>query len=259
MRSERRDITESPMLRATQATLATALLAGTAPVDALAIDFEEFGHGEVVGRVVAADNFNRSFDYAVAFDTNAADTADPDLERGGGWSVGNLAPSTDLGNILILQENDTGCASGTCSSPDDEGERPAGTFAFRLGDGEVASFFSFDLIDVEVEEGAATREGGSITFFLEGFAFPGGPVPHTAASFSFADFLSLGQGVVYGDHSANHVELTLNPFNAFQIRMGGSGGIDNLFANGVPIPEPTPGALLVLGLIGLAASTRRRR
>jgi hypothetical protein len=230
--------------------LVATLLIGAPPATAFTL-FEDFSHGEVV-TAVGADNFNRDFDYAVAFDTNRSGTEDPDLERGSGWSAGNLAPSTDVGKILILQENNAGCATGICSSPDDEGDRPAGTFGFQLGGGTATSL-SLYLIDVEEDEGAATR-GGAITFFL---ADTGAPPTITI---NFAHFLTLGQGVEFGDHSANRVDLVLDrPFHSFLIRMGGSGGIDNLLVNGQPIPEPAAAQLLGLGLSAFAIARRLRR
>lgn len=243
-------------MRSPSALLAALLIGTPAPITALTIDFEEFAHGDIVASPVAShpgytlvvENFTRTFDAGVAFDTGETGTADSDLQRGGGFATGNIK-NRDLGNILILQEHSGGCSATTCSEPDDEGNRPAGRFTFLLD--EIATGgFSFDLVDIDSQ----TSENGRIRFFL----LEDGSVDVTVATYSFADFLDFGQGVAYGNRSANHVQITdLGPFNAFEIRMGGSGGVDNLFANGIPIPEPATAALMVLGLVALAAATRR--
>lgn len=237
------------MQRTLPVILAATLVAwaGSALATPFSLTFSEFGHGDVVtdsqGVSIDADNFHRAFDFAVAFDTDESGTADMDLEFGGGWTLGNLAGDNPLGNILILQENDTDCATGTCSDPDDEQKRPAGSFDLLLT--EVFTGFSFDLVDVE-----AMGENGSIAFYL-------GDAPAPAAAFGFDDFLGWGQGVQYGNNSANHIDFEGHlsaPFDRVVITMGGSGGIDNLTL----VPEPGTAALLGFGLLGLAYHGRRR-
>jgi hypothetical protein len=243
------------MLPARASLLAVLGLCVALPATAISIDFEGFDHGDVVAAPVAthgdytlvAENFTRSYDAAVAFDTGASGTADDDLERGGGFATGNIADA-QLGHVLILQENDD-CDATSCDSPDDEARRPAGKFTFLLDD--LQESFSFDLVDVD----STTSEAGRITFFL----LEDGSVDVTVASFSFSDFLGLGQDVQFGDNSANRIDLgTVGTFNAFQIHMGGSGGIDNITTDGIPVPEPASASLVALGLCALAAARRAK-
>lgn len=229
-------------------TTSSAAWAGT-----ITFDFEEFGHGDVVtasqGATISTLNFHPNAshpDLGVAFDTTASGTSDRDLEQGGGWARGNLAPSTALGNLLIVQENSAGCDTGTCSDPDDEGRRPGGSFTIELAGLGLGSFdeFAFDIVDVEDR----SAENGSIEFFL-GAAL--------TSSYDFDDFLALGQGVVFGNNSANHVDLgRVGPYDTIVITMGGSGGIDNLEAT---MPEPGAALLFALGCTTVAVTRRLRR
>lgn len=254
-------------------SILTALLALAAavPANSLTIDFEEFSHGDIVaaptgsgaGYTIGVENFSKAFDAAVAFDTNGTGTVANDLRRASssGWASGNLSrdlPSIphsgeDLGNILIIQANDA-CSATVCSTPHDEGRRPAGLFTVRLT-GTLANGFAFDLVDVD----DLTRENGSITFHMLG----AGEDPSSGSavsSYTFAEFEALGQDVVFGNNSANHLVLdTLGLYNAIEIRLAGSGGIDNLdFQNTRPIPEPASALLVSLGVGALALSRRRR-
>ena len=116
---------------------AVASLLAAPSAFALTLDFEDvgFGHGTVItsskGVLISTSNASAGPDIGVTFDSNRTGTADQDLQRispglsGGelGWRSGNLAPNTDLGNLLIIQESSTDCDTGTCQDPDDEGSR----------------------------------------------------------------------------------------------------------------------------------------
>jgi hypothetical protein len=246
-------------IQLTLLTLCSLLFASTAA--ALTLTFDEIGfvHGSVVadqyeGLSITAVNFNRSFHYAVAFDSNASSTRDPDLEAASGgptsWSGGNLE-GEDLGIMLIIQENDDddGCSGGfLCSEPDDEGRRAAGTLTFDFGLSPVSDF-GFDLIDVE----STTAENGQVTFFSG----------DDEVSISFMDLLL---GFELGDNTANRIlpfapsfgdGLDLTPtFDRIVIELGGSGAVDNITFT--PVPQPSTAFLLSLGLTGLAWSVRRQ-
>lgn len=205
------------------------------------IDFSTLSHGEVVnsqfssmGVNISAINFNQSFDLAVAFNTSLSGTSDPDLE--GPWSMGNTDLSTDLGNVLIIQENDI-------IDPDDEGGRPAGQLIFDF-DMSIQSF-GFFVVDVE----GSTVENSMIEFFSGG---------SSVGMIDFADFEAGGaydNGAIYGNNSINSIgELSIGAeFDRVVITAGGSMGFDN-----VSFTVPAPGALALLGM-GMGAMTRRRR
>ena len=228
------------------ALLAVALLAlavAPATATALTIDFEGLQHGEVVtsfgGVTITADNFNRSFDYAVAFDSTETGTRDPDLEDD--WAGGNLVGEV-LGNLLILQENDYGCDTGVCRKPDDEGRRAAGTLTLEF---DVATpFLGFDLIDVD----STMAENGVLTLW------------DAAGASASIDFDVILSGYDIGDNTANRIDpllaeaFDLGDIVKAEFLMGGSGAIDNIEI----IPEPTTALLLGLGLVGLGISGRRR-
>jgi len=237
---------------ATAMVWGSMLLPGSAGAVTLSFDGLGLVHGEVVsafdGVTIEATNPNRSFDYAVVFDSEASGTRDLDLEAATGgatrWSGGNLE-GVELGMMLILQENGSGCDSGVCLNADDEGSRPsAGELRF-IFDVPVTSF-GFDLIDVD----STTAENGSVTFKTGS----GG-----SATIAFADFLA---GFEVGDNTANRIDaftassvgLADEIFTEVTIAFGGSGAIDNVTF--VPTPEPSTVLFLGVGLAGLAARRR---
>ena len=239
---------------ATLTLISTTLLFASAS-SALDFDFEQFAHGEIVlgtvdGVTIGADNFNRTFDYAVAFDSTQTGTSDLDLEAGSGpWSGGNLA-GTQLGTMMILQENNTGCDTGTCSDPDDERGRPAGVISL---DFSIALLdFGFDAVDIE----SLAAENAIITFF-DG---------QTSQSVDLLDFFDdtsqyYDSTLELGNNTANRFSpitadsLGLDEIDRIEFQLGGSGALDNLV--GTPVPEPSTALLIGLGLGALATQRRR--
>lgn len=236
------------------ATVATVgLVAGSA--QALQLDFEDLSHGDVVTMIgdvsIDATNFNRRFDIAAAFDSNESRTSDPDLEassRGSVWSGGNLENEA-LGTFLILQENSDNCSGGTCSDPDDEGRRPAGSIEFTLG--TPVFDFGFDLVDLE----DAVLEATTITFFdgdasvvvaVGDFLDPSSPL--------FDPTIELGNNYANRFEAITAASVGLDLFDRVLFNLGGSTAIDNL--NGTVIPEPGSALLIGLGLAGLGMRRR---
>jgi hypothetical protein len=254
-------MTENCFGRGTAQAIATLTLLSTfffvSAANALSIDFEQFAHGEVVigtfdGVTIGADNVNRTFDYAVAFDSDETGTSDLDLEAGGAmaWSGGNLA-GMQLGKMLILQENNAGCDTGICSDPDDEGRRPAGVFSIDLS--IAITDFGFDAVDIE----SLALENAMITFF-DGLA---------SLSVDLMDFFDDTSSIYdpsleLGNNTANRfapitaASLGLEQFDRIEFNLGGSGALDNLV--GTPVPEPSTALLMCLGLGVMAASRQRR-
>lgn len=221
------------------ALIACAGIAMNASADV--IDFSTLSHGEVVnsqfssmGVNISAINFNQSFDLAVAFNTSLSGTSDPDLE--GPWSMGNVSLNTDLGNVLIIQENED-------IDPDDEGGRPAGQLIFDF-DMSIQSF-GFFVVDVE----GSTVEKSVVEFFSGS---------SSVGMIDFADFEAGGSfdnGAIYGNNSINNIgELSVGAnFDRVVITAGGSMGFDN-----ISFTVPAPGSLALMGM-GLGVAMRRRR
>lgn len=209
------------------------------------------GGGLLPGVAVTVENFNRSFNLGVIFDTTfTGNTTDPDL-LGPTWSGGgNLAAGAPvIGGIAIIQENTTGfdpSSNSMVSDPDDEGGRPAGRFTFTF-DAPITSF-GFDIIDVE---------GRIEAFSTLHFTGSGG----SSTTLPFSSFMSRDPSVSFGNNSLNRInpitsaELGTGPWDSVTLQLGGSGGLDNV--QFTTVPEPS--ILLLLGTgLGLAYRGRRR-
>jgi len=205
------------------------------------IDFSGLVHGDIVaeqyagmGVHISAMNLNQPFDIAAIFDTGLSSTSDPDLE--GPWSMGNIDLNTELGNVLIIQENDNG-------DPDDEGGRPAGEIQFDF-DFTVRSF-GFTVADVESDD----LEHSVVSFYLNGALIE---------SIGFGEFEASGSydnGSIYGNNSINSISEfeVAGDFDRVVFNVGGSMAFDN-----IQFTVPAPGSLALLGLGGAMGFRRRR-
>lgn len=212
-------------------------------VSAVTIDFETLRHGEFVtnqfqtehGLLISAVN-RTGPDAALIFNSNARNTADPDLQSP--FVRGNLAPTAGLGHMLIIAENVIDRNNdGLVDSPDDEGARPAGSLLFQF-DQDINSF-GFDLVDVEGPEEFGQDSGFVATFFSGATEL---------ARVGFGSFVDPGSNffdasVVFGNNSANRIDpitaeaLQIDPFNRVEVNFGGSAAIDNInFGRPAPLP-----------------------
>lgn len=197
-----------------------------------------------IGVTVSADNPNRSFDYAIIFDSKHPTGGDTDLKTPG--SLGN-AKDERLGKILILSERGYLNCKGHVAIPDDEGRNPAGTITFTW-DTPITEL-GFHLVDIE--DNAAERAG----YFMA--LKSGGTV---IATLDFGDLEARDSSIDFGNNSVNWIdpiaawEFGASSFDQVVIGFGGSAGIDNLTWKSVP--EPAAWTLL---LVAAGALLARRR
>lgn len=223
-------------------------------------------HGNVItnqflathGIVISAENFSKTFDLAVIYDSEYLGMGygrDPDLERqsnqGNGWSMGNIAKHEVLGNLLIIAENNQSASNPGKS--DDEGARPAGNLKLRF-DVPITAV-GFDLVDIE---GSSEMLNGS------GYVAVAKHSGNEIGRVRFGDFVDSSSAyyistVKFGNKSANRISpLSFGgrPFDEIVFNMGGSGGITNIVYS--PVPEPSSAVLILIGSVGIAGIRRRR-
>ena len=234
--------------------LTAALLLFSVPAQSAVLDFDDsslFVHGTVVDSqyqplvTISAVNFGGP-DLAVIFDTSRSDTRDPDLE----------APFRTLTsdamfyprNVLIIQEHNYrgNCNDGTCNKPDDEAGQPAGYFSFDFAN--PIELISLDFFDIEAGENGSSANNRIVLY-------------------DASDALITGMDVAYrtpytgGDNLWKQLlfDSTTDPellgIGRMDIYMAGSGAIDNLVYNVVPVPASLwLFGTALLGFIGYSRS-----
>lgn len=206
-----------------------------------------------------------------AFNTQASNTRDPDLEfsktnkKWYGSISGDEYDTLDdyksyyadikneigtggglwkrPGNALILNEHS--CSTTQCTNPDDEGTRPGGFFVFDFTDGPV-DILNLDFFDVEGVERTDTTSPQNLVYFFYADGTSGSTVVEAPGDNEYArkDFVNTELASLY----TNVTRLVVN--------LPGSGAINNLIVQSTQVPAPTAIALfLTAGLITL----RRRK
>ncbi len=226
------------MKRLTMAILSSLLMAPLAQAEVL--DFDGFAAGTIIddeysslGITISVENFGGGPDLGVVFDTANPTGGDTDLAGPfANDTLGALSP----GKVLIIQERGP-CNQFTCDVPDDEGSRPAGAILINFGG--LVTLQSIDFFDVEPPE-AGPGDDNRITLF-------------DAAGVAMSlDFFTPDTG---GDNRWAQVLFGIDGVSAIQINLGGSGAIDNIAFQPVPIPAALP--LFAAALAGLGFMRRR--
>jgi len=195
-------------------------------------DVDSFGNNIEAGQVIDneysnwglnidVDNFVRSHDLGIAFDSENPTGGDWDLETGG--STGH----DPYGNILIISENNTDSnGDGLIDTPDDEASQNGAGYSGMID-------FQFDYVGVE---GTMTlldieESDHELRFFLDGI------------------WLSSETIYITPGGDSNLILLTFGGFQFDQIQYwaGGSGAIAEM---SVQVPEPT--TLLLMSTLGSA-------
>ena len=257
------------------AVAASGILCALAPAAVITLDFNDQTVGTVIdteyqtshGITFSADDpANHPL---TLYDSESTGGPDEDLEGppDDDWNDGNLAPSTKLGNLLII--NDDSAPNGVVDTPDDYAG--GGTITIEF-DHEL---FGLGLAGVDIETSEA--EDHRIDFYRNSTLL----ARVFFSDFSDSDNTDFYDGSVkYGDDTANRLPMiwytdpnqnvvngsvdigqgsgTIGIFDEVRIRLCGSGGIAAVRYQ----PTPEPGTLLLFGL-GLAcllpAHRRRRR
>lgn len=208
------------------------------------IDFEGLVNGQIVddeyvtsdGVTIRGFNTDRATDnMAVVFDSSLSGTADSDLESPFADKIGHGLGISNPGNILIIHEHPDRCDGFVCDNPDDEGSRPAGYFDIAF-DREV-TLNSIDFFDVEYGENGNTSKN-LIT---------------VSGSGTYDPFYTPWTD---GDNGWTRLDFNLVGVTSLQIKLHGSGAIDNISFTDITVPAPPVAAMFAAGLFLLVYRRR---
>jgi hypothetical protein len=233
----------------------TSLIFAVPAAQAVVIDFNGFANGTIMddeyaishGLTISAVNKSTGPNLAVIFDTTPSDpnssnfSADPDLIGPFDSINPALADGFDPENVLIIQENSSGCDLLSCSRPDDEGSRPAGIISFQFA--KAIELLSLDFFDIETAEDGATPDNRIRLFDSE---IGGNEI---AANTYYTPNTN-------GDNLWNQILFNgVTGVRRIEVYFGGSGALDNLKYNVVPVPAAF--WLFATALIGFIGFSRR--
>ena len=217
-------------------------MAGTS--SAAVIDFEGFDPGTIIDSeyapevVITGINSSKGPDIAVIFDTTDENPAGGDFDLVAPFDSINpeLPDDYEPGNVLIIQENEASCdfSTGVCGIPDDEGSRPAGIFEFLFNQDIILE--SIDFFDIEFEENDENPNSRIHLYDALGNEIQRGMwfVPNTD-----------------GDNMWNQVDFGgVTGVRRVIIEMAGSGAIDNVTYQVIPVPAAAWLFGSALGLLG---------
>jgi hypothetical protein len=243
-------------------SIIASLLFAIPAANAAVLDFEDFGivdfeHGTVVSTqysplvTISADNFTNDVDMAVVFDSNESPTNDDDLEAPFFLTQADKDAGLNPfhpGNILIIQENDTGCAAdGICDEPDDEGTRftnaSTGVITFEFS--QAIELLSLDFFDVEnLENGSGDKNRIDVWDFDTNAVTKVGNTPDTGGD-------NLWQQILFDSST----DPALRNVGRIDVYFAGSGALDNLAYKVVPVPAAV--WLFGTALLGFTGFSRR--
>ena len=270
---------------------ASALFISQVNAGVTVIDFDDVGivHGTIVdseysstGVSITSVNTkgtiaNTSDDVTgrqVAFDTDRDNTADWDLEYDDSRNDYNKADSNPFaytalvidgvsygetpGNVLILQENGTGCGDGVCDVPDDEGgTNPAGYFEFTFD--TLVDIISLDTFDIE-------DNGEFVIQFFSGTTLVSTLVETSKSAGNVVSIFNSPNYIVEADHNTLQTMgdgqfvrqlLNITGINMMRIQLPGSGAIDNLAFRTQDVSAPASLGILSLALLLMIRRARK--
>jgi len=226
------------------------VFASAQSASAAVLDFEGFDPGRIIDNEYAPDvrinaiNLGLGPDIALIFDTTDQNPAGEDFDLVGPFdSVNSALPGEyNPGNVLIIQErHDCDLEAGFCQTPDDEGSRPAGEFEFLFSADVILE--TIDFFDIELEENNGDPNSQIHLYDAQGGEIMAGVfyVPSTG-----------------GDNRWNQLDFeSISGVRRIVIEMNGSGAIDNLAYQVVPVPAAAWLFGSALGLLGWARSRSR--
>ena len=219
------------MMKTGVLAIAAAAIFGGTQAQALTLGFDLDGNGDAIARGqiidseyasvgvnIVADNPNKDFDWAIAFDAATPTGGDTDLFQ------------PQQGNVLIISERNVLNGAGNVRTPDDEALGGSITFNYDVR----YNTFSFVLLDND------DAIGDALELYLGGSLMSSMALPTTV------------------DGGITTVAVTGIRFDTAKIVFGGSGAIDDVTSSVIPVPVTAGLGLMGLMAAGSAALRRRR-